>query len=146
MLKGDEPGEHFTLVDMTLQTFSYTARVSQSINEKARYIIGFQGMFMDNKNGDAPDKVLPDARLNDFSAYGLFQFHLKSVKLEAGIRYSFSNIDVPWQEAGEGHGHGEEEEHEEHEEDEETKYIQYDGQFDNISASLGATWNINASA
>jgi iron complex outermembrane receptor protein len=137
-LKGDEPDEHFTLVDMTLQTFSFTAKASHSINEKARYIIGFQGMIMDNKNGEAPDHVLPDASMNDISFYGLFQYSLNSVKLEAGLRYSYRSIFVPFQEAGGGHSHDEEEE-----EEEETEYVQYDGQFDNISASIGTTWNMN---
>ncbi len=137
-LKGDEPGEHFTLVNMTLQTFSYTAKVSHSINEKARYIIGLQGMFMDNKNGDAPDHVLPDAYMNDFSAYGLFQYTFSSLKLEAGLRYSYRNINVPYQESGGGHSHGDEEKDED-----EPEYVHYDGQFDNLSASLGTTWNIN---
>ena len=136
-LQGNDADEHSKLVDMTLQTFSYRVKTTHSINKKARYIIGLQGMYMENQNGDAPDHVLPDARMNDFSAYGLFQFTFSKLKLEAGLRYSYRNIDVPFQEASGGHSH------EEAEEEDEPEYIQYDGQFDNLSASIGTTWNIN---
>ena len=138
-LKGDKHNEHSTLVNMTLQTFAYTVKASHSINEKARYVIGLQGMLMDNKNGEAPDHVLPNASMNDFSVYGLFQYSFSSLKLEAGLRYSYRNIDVPYQETGGSHDHGEKNEGD----DEEPAYIQYDGQFDNLSTSIGMTWNIN---
>lgn len=140
-LNGDEPGEHFTLVNMTLQTFNYRAKVSHSINEKARYVAGLQGMYQENQNYDAPEQVLPNATINDISFYGLFQYQLSAVKLEAGVRYSYQSIDVPFQEAGSGHSHGEEDEEED--EDEEIEYIQYNGYFNNVSASAGATWNMN---
>ncbi len=135
-LKGDKFAEEFNLVDMTLQTIAFTAKATHNVTGKIRYIIGTQGMFMSNKNGDAPDHVMPDATSNDISFFGLFQYRMNSVKLEAGLRYNYLNIDVPYQEAG-GHDHGEEEDGEEDE------YIQYDGQFENLSGSLGTTWNIN---
>jgi iron complex outermembrane receptor protein len=141
-LKGDEPGEHFTVVNMTLQTFNYRAKITQALSEKARYVTGIQGMYQQNQNNGAPEKILPDATLNDISFYGLFQYQLSTLKLEAGLRYSYQSIDVPYQEAGTGHSHGEEEEEEEHE-DEETEYLKFSGYYNNLSASAGLTWNLN---
>ena len=136
-LMGTEQEDPFELVYMTLQTISFRAKVAHNFNKKGRYIIGIQGMLQDNENGDAPDHVLPDAMVNDLSAYALFQYNFNKVKLEAGLRYSYRFIDVPFQEAGGGHDHGDEEE------EEEEQYIQYDGQFDNVSASMGFTWKAN---
>ena len=136
-LKGNPQSDEFKLVDMNLQTFSYRIKVNQNINESIKLIYGIQGMLQENKNGEAPDHVLPDAWVNDISAYGLGQYTIGLFKLEAGLRYSYRNIYVPMQEAG-GHSHDEEEE----QEDEEI-FIQYDGQFDNLSASIGSTLTIN---
>ena len=139
-LKGNPHSDEFRRVDMDLQTFSYRLSAKQSFSEKLKIIYGIQGMYQDNQNGDAPDHVLPNASINDISAYGLAQYAFNKVKLEAGVRYSYRNMYVPRQEAG-GHSH-EEEEHDEEEEEEEV-FIQYDGQFDNVSVSLGSTFNLN---
>jgi len=131
-LKGNPQSDEFKLVDMDLQTFSYRIKVNQNINESAKLIYGIQGMLQGNKNGEAPDHVLPDASVNDISAYGLGQYTFGQFKFEAGLRYSYRNIYVPRQEAG-GHSHEEEEE----------VFIQYDNHFDNLSASIGATFTMN---
>ncbi len=137
-LKGNPDSDEFERVNMDLQTFSYRIKANQTINEKLKIIYGVQGMYQVNQNGDAPDHVLPDATINDISAYGLAQYSLNKLKFEAGLRYSYRNMYVPRQEAG-GHSH----EEEEHDEEEEEVFIQYDGKFDNLSASFGTTYNIN---
>ncbi len=130
-LKGSEQLPVFTLVNMTLQTFSYRLKTTWSINENAKVIFGIQGMSQHNENGDAPDHVLPDAVLNDVSAYALGRYQFgEQLIVEAGLRYSYRNIHVPTQEAG-GNNH-----------DDDEKQIQYDGQFSNLSASAGATLNL----
>lgn len=139
-LNGDPEDDHFTMVNATLQSFTYRIKSTHSISEKAKYILGFQGMYQNNKNNDAPDHVIPDATVNDFSLYGLFQYDFSKLKLEAGLRYSYRNIDVPYQMAGGEHDH-EDEEEEDHEEEEE--YIQFDNLYDNLSASIGLSWKVN---
>jgi iron complex outermembrane receptor protein len=128
LLKGSELTPVFDLVDMTLQTFTYRVKSSYSFNAKTNVIFGIQGMTQNNKNGDAPDHVLPDALLNDISVYGLAQYHAGSIAIiEAGLRYSFRKIDVPLQ-ASSG--------------DPNSDPIEYNGQFSNLSASVGATINL----
>jgi len=138
-LMGSEITPVFKLVDMTLQTFSYRLKSTYSFNENTKAIFGIQGMFQNNKNYDAPDHVLPDANLWDISAYGLVQYNFSErVIVEAGMRYSYKYIDVPLQEAS-GHDHKksvlEEEDH-----------IEYNGQFNNLSVSLGSTFNLSEHA
>lgn len=134
-LDGNPDSEEFNRVNMTLQTFSYRVKSNHSFNENTKVTFGVQGMFQNNKNKDAPDHVLPDATINEFSIYGIAQYTISLFKLEAGLRYSYNNIHVPYQEAG---GHNHEEEHEEEE-----VFIKYDGQFNNLSASLGSSFVIN---
>jgi iron complex outermembrane recepter protein len=141
-LHGEEEGDHAELVDMTLQTISYRAKVTHSISPKVRYIVGTQGMFQENRNGDAPERILPDASIRDISIYGLFQYNINAVKLEAGLRYNYVSIFVPYQEAAGGHDHEEEEEGNH----QEPEYISFDSQYDNLSASLGATFQVSESS
>ncbi len=118
------------LVDMTLQTFAYRVKTNVNFSKKLKSIFGIQGMYQHNKNFDAPDHVLPDADINDISLYGIVQYALELFKIEAGLRYSFNAINVPYQKAdGIDDGAG--------------NYIEYDGQFNNLSASLGSSVTLN---
>lgn len=137
-LKGQPNDSIVDMVDMTLQTFSYRLKAAHTFNQKFRMVAGIQGLYQNNENGDAPDHVLPDATINDISLYALLQYEFTKLKLEGGIRYSYRDIDVPYQEAGGGHSHEEEEEHEGEEE-----YIELNKHYNNLSASIGATWTIN---
>jgi len=136
-LKGQPNDSIVDMVDMTLQTFSYRLKATHTFNQKFRMVAGIQGLYQNNENGDAPDHVLPDATLNDISLYTLLQYEFTKLKLEGGIRYSYRDIDVPYQEAGGGHSH------DEHEEEDDDEYIEFSNHYNNLSASLGATWTIN---
>ena len=132
-LYGSEFTPVFKLVDMTLQTFSYRLRSTYSVNEDFKIILGVQGMFQNNKNYDAPDHVIPDANIWDFSVYGLGQYNFgEKIILEAGIRYSHKNIYVPLQESS---GHDHKKTNEEH--------INFDGNYNNVSVSIGSTIKLN---
>ena len=128
-LFGNPNDDPFDLVDMTLQTVAYRIKANHSFNEKTRAIFGAQGMYQNNKNFEAPDHVLPDADINDISLYGIVQYARKRYKIEAGLRYSFNAINVPRQKA-DSH-------------DNEEHYIEYNGKFNNLSTSAGASVLIN---
>ena len=128
-LFGDPVIEPFKLVDMTLQTVAYRIKANHNFSERLRAIFGAQGMYQNNKNFDAPDHVLPDAEINEISLYGIVQYARERYKIEAGLRYSFNAIYVPRQKA-DGH-------------DDETHYIEYNGKFNNLSASAGASVYVN---
>ena len=126
----------FKLVDMTLQTFSYRLKSAYSINEKAKIILGIQGMSQDNRNGEAPDHVLPDANIWEISAYGLGQYNFgERIILEAGLRYSYNYINVPLQEKS-GHDHKNNLLNDE-------DHIEFNGSFNNLSMSLGSTITVS---
>jgi len=135
-LYGSEFTPVFKLVDMTLQTFSYRLKSTYCINENAKIILGIQGMFQNNKNGEAPDHVMPDANLWETSAYGLAQYNFgERIILEAGLRYSYNYINVPLQEKS-GHDHKKDLLSDE-------DHIEFNGNFSNLSMSLGSTINVN---
>ncbi len=97
-LMGSELTPVLKLVDMTLQTFTYRVKSTYSFNKDLKVIVGVQGMFQKNKNGNAPEHVIPDANVWDFSFYALGQYNLgKKVIFELGTRYSYKYIDVPLQ-------------------------------------------------
>jgi len=121
-LMGSEFTPVFKLVDMRLQTFSYRLKSTYSINEDLKIIFGVQGMFQTNKNFDAPDHVIPDANMWDISFYGLAQYNLgKAIIIEAGTRYDYKTIDVPFQFNSNGDN------------------VEFFGDFSNTSVSLGTT-------
>ncbi len=97
-LQGSDITPVFTLVDMKLNTFSYRASATVPFGDKVKFIGGIQGMNQKNKNFDAPDHVVPDAMINDFSVFAVGQFGIsEKIMLETGLRYDFRNINVPEQ-------------------------------------------------
>lgn len=137
-LNGSEFTDPFTQVDMNLSTFSFCVKGKYQFNEKFKLIVGTQNFTQKNTNQGAPNRILPDANIFDISAFSLAQYKVENVfVLEAGLRYSFKSIHVPLQEPS-GHSH-EEEEHGEDDDD----LISYDGNFSNLSASLGANITLN---
>ncbi len=124
-----------TLVDMSLQTFSYRVKSTYVFDEDLKVIFGIQGMFQNNTNADAPEHVIPNANIWDLSAYGLVQYNLgKKIILESGLRYSYKDINVPLQKAS-----GADKKQNSINPDE----VEYSGNFSNISASVGSTIKIS---
>ncbi|MFH1319413.1 MAG: TonB-dependent receptor [Bacteroidota bacterium] len=128
-----------TAVNMDLNTLSYELKTHLPSNEKSEFIIGFQGANKQNRNNEAPNHVLPDHNVDDISFFGLAQYtFFNKLTAQAGLRYDYRNIFVPEQEKS-GHSHEEEEEHEEEHEHME----EFDRNYDNFCASIGATYNLN---
>ena len=72
------------------------------------------------------------------AGFAMGKYHFgDNIIVEAGFRYSYRKLDVPLQEAGGGHDH----EEPEHEEDE--VLISYNGDFNNLSGSLGSTFELS---
>ncbi|MFH1319422.1 MAG: TonB-dependent receptor [Bacteroidota bacterium] len=129
-----------TAVNMDLNTLSYELKTYLPSNEKSEYIIGFQGANKQNRNNEAPNHVLPDFNVDDISFFGLAQYtFFNKLTAQAGLRYDYRNIFVPEQEKSVHFHEAEEEEHgEEHELMEELK-----SNYNNVSASMGATYQLN---
>jgi len=127
-LNGSDQTPVYNLVDMSLQTLFYSLKSMYAFNEKTKVTFGFQGMNQQNKNREAPNHILPDAISYDLSGYALVQAHLgKRFILEGGLRYSYTNLNVPEQSSGQTDNDGNE------------VIIRFDNDFSNLSASLGTT-------
>ena len=83
----------FNTVDMNLTTFGYNIKGTYSIKNNMQLITGVQGSTQSNKNFDAPNHVIPDANVADFSSYLMFSGnYFKKLHLLAGLRYDYRNI------------------------------------------------------
>ncbi len=76
-------------IQMQLGTFTYETKLYLPSDLKSEYIIGFQGINQVNKNmNDRPVKLLPNAVMNNYSAFVLIQrTFLSKLKFQAGLRY-----------------------------------------------------------
>jgi iron complex outermembrane receptor protein len=111
-----------TLVDMNLKTLSYKLKSKFDAGDKSTAIAGIQGMWQNNKNGNAPNHIIPDATISDFSVFGLYKYTFdKLFLIETGLRYDHRHVSVP----------------------EQNSIDELNLNFDNISGSVGATLNLN---
>lgn len=152
-LKGNPNSEHFRLVDMDLKTFTYDSKLYFPTGENTEFLVGVQGMHQSNKNQGAPNRIIPDAKIDDFSLFSLLKKEIGKADIQLGVRYDHRSLYVPEQEAG-GHSHGEPEDehheeegdhHEEEEEHHEEEMVHINRKFDNLNASLGATFHLSES-
>jgi iron complex outermembrane receptor protein len=121
-LQTDNNKPFFEMVDMDMNTFSYEIKTYLPSGINSEYIIGLQGANKTNRNHDAPSHVLPDADVNDLSVFGLVQHtFFEKLKMQAGIRYDFRTISTVA----------------------ETNKEAIDNDYGNISASVGATYELN---
>ncbi|OQX80488.1 MAG: hypothetical protein B6D61_01865 [Bacteroidetes bacterium 4484_249] len=128
-LKGSELTPVYTLVDMDLNTFTYHIKMNVPTKENTKIKVGIQGMSQSNKNYDAPQHVIPDARLNDFSVFAIGQhLHWEKLMIEAGLRYDYRYIHVPEQKT-EGN----------------SETIKINKAYHNLSGSVGASIHLSDS-
>ena len=121
-LQTDENKPFFEMVNMDLNTFSYEVKTYLPSTANSEYIVGLQGANKTNKNNEAPNHILPDADVNDFSVFGLVQHaFFEKLKVQAGIRYDFRSISTKA----------------------ETNKKAVNTDYGNVSASLGATYKVN---
>jgi iron complex outermembrane receptor protein len=120
-LQTDETTPAFEMVNMQLNTFSYDLKMHLPSSETSEYIIGIQGALKSNKNGVAPEHVIPDAEVNDISGFALYQHSFGKIHTQAGLRYDFRQIHVEGQEDHDAN---------------------IDRNYGNISGSAGGTWHL----
>ena len=128
-LQGSELTPVKELVNMRLKTFSYRLKGVYHFSESTKAFLGIQGMSQTNRNGEAPQHVIPDADLNDFSVFSMARHNFGALAtVEAGIRFDHRNIVVPEHYAGTDN----------------SMYMpRLDENFNNVSASLGTTIHFN---
>ena len=89
-------GPNDIAIEMSLQTLTYETRLYLPSNNKSEYIIGLQGFNQTNTNlNDRETKLLPDAKTNNYSAFGLLQYtFFRKLKLQTGVRYDNKSIST----------------------------------------------------
>lgn len=89
-------GPNDIAIEMALQTITYETRLYLPSTSKSEYIIGFQGLNQTNTNLNLRNtKLLPDASISNYSAFGMFQYTFFSkLKLQSGIRYDNKTIST----------------------------------------------------
>ena len=121
-LQTDDSKPVFEMVDMDLNTLSYEVKTYFPTKSTSEYILGIQGANKTNRNHEAPNHVLPNADVNDFSFFGLAQSaFFDKLKMQTGLRYDYRHIST------------------EAEQNKEAVHNSYG----NASASLGATYDFS---
>jgi len=121
-LQTDNTKPFFEMVNMDLNTLSYEIKGYLPSTSKSEYIIGLQGANKTNRNHEAPNHILPDANVNDFSVFGLAQYtFFGKLKSQTGIRYDFRNIST----------------------NAENNIAAVNTHFGNFSGSVGLTYDLN---
>ena len=112
----------FEMVDMDLNTLSYEIKTHLPSTEKSEYLIGLQGSNKTNRNNEAPNHVIPNADVNNYSIFGFAQYNISNkFKPQFGLRYDYKAISTV----------------------EETNKEAVDETFNDFSGSIGATYNVN---
>lgn len=130
-LQGSRLTPAMELVNMRLKTFTYRFKSVYHFSESTKAFLGMQGMSQANRNGAAPQHVIPDANLNDFSVFSMGRHNFGSLAIiEAGIRYDHRNVVIPEHYAGINNG---------------TLMPRLERNFNNVSASIGTIFHFNKS-
>jgi iron complex outermembrane receptor protein len=130
-LNGSDLMPQFILVDMKLNTLNYELKSYSNLWKNSELIMGFQGMYQQNTNGNAPDHVLPDYTLNNVSIYSLLKYKTsEKLNIQFGLRYDLRYINVPDQlKTGIP--------------DDSSYLDKLKTSYNNLSGSIGATYNVN---
>lgn len=146
VLNTDEQNE----VNMQLSSFNYDVRTWIPSANDNKLIVGVQGASRHNRNNEAHTRVLPNYTENEMAFMGLYQHTAYGkLSLQAGARFDYRDLFIPEQMKA-SHSHDEEEsDHDEHGDDEEGDedheeelMLEQTYNYGNISASLGATYEL----
>lgn len=87
-----------TLVDMNLKSYIWKLKGQYDFSKKSNLIVVTQGLFQSNRNGDAPNHVLPDFKQSSASVASLWQYLFGAKTFyQIGLRYDYKTIDAPEQ-------------------------------------------------
>jgi len=110
-------------VEMNLATFTYNLKLNFPSSKNTEYILGTQGKIQRHENlNNRPSQFLPNTNTSNASLYGLVQYSiLEKLKVQTGLRYDYNEIET------EALGN----------------QSAISRNYNNISGSIGATYNLN---
>ena len=98
LLIGNPSAAVSTLVDMHLKSYIWKIKGQYDFSHKSNLIVVTQGLSQSNKNGDAPNHVLPDYTQSSASVASLWQYTFKEKTFyQIGLRYDHKVINAPEQ-------------------------------------------------
>ena len=110
----------YKYLDLKLNSVNYDVKWYLPSFKNFTTIVGSQGMFQDNKNvEDATTKLIPDAKIIDFGLLALTKYTKNDFTFSIGGRYDTRNLDAT------------------------VNNNSVKKNYDNISTSVGASYNIN---
>ncbi|MFC2109756.1 TonB-dependent receptor domain-containing protein [Bacteroidota bacterium] len=92
-MEHEEHGDEAAL-NMNLKTYTYNLKwFSPTISNNFEIILGSQGMYQTNSNS-GEELIIPDALTKDFGIFSLFNWDLKRIQLQSGIRRDYRKIET----------------------------------------------------
>jgi len=80
-------------LEMQLATLTYEAKLQLPSRGTSAYIVGFQGMNQENTNlNDRETILLPNAVIQNYSAFGFVQQEVGLFRLQTGLRYDYKTL------------------------------------------------------
>ncbi len=94
-LKEHEEKFFFPDIIMNLNNSLYNFKWRSKINKNFETIVGSQGMFQINENGEAAvETLIPNARTLDLGLYALAKYKFKKLNVLVGLRYDTRQIET----------------------------------------------------
>lgn len=123
-LSGKKRGYNY--VDMILQSSTYNLKWYLPAFKNFSTIIGSQGMYEQNTNQSAAStQLVPDATIKDIGFFGLTKYKIKKFNLSAGGRYDIRSLNTVARI------------------DSTVNMPDISRNYDNVSGSVGASYNIS---
>lgn len=84
---GGEAGE----LDIILNTITPDIEWINQLNEKLELTLGIQGNFQNNEN-EGERILIPNADMNEYSAFGYLKENFEKLNVETGLRYDYKTV------------------------------------------------------
>lgn len=90
-----ETGEGFVDLGLNQTNIMYDVKYHKSLNPSLEAIFGVQGFYLQSINyDDALEFLIPDAKKDDRSIYGLLNYNKDKWVFQGGIRYDYRKVNV----------------------------------------------------
>jgi iron complex outermembrane receptor protein len=90
-------------LDIILNTFTSNLEWINRLNETLELTVGTQGNFQNNEN-EGGRILIPNADMNEYSAFTYLKENLRKLNVEAGLRYDFKTIKTDFMDSTEFSG------------------------------------------